>query len=81
MTADTVRLPRPHRQRLSDAQALNRIAVVLGSCEEWSSDMLESIALLVTTTGRPPVGDQTDKDLAMYRRAADRLGYYHDGEE
>jgi hypothetical protein len=76
----SVRIPRPGKRQLTDATALNYIAVALGASEEWDSGALEDIAEWVRMTGRPQVGDQSDADLAMYRRAADRLGIGHDGD-
>lgn len=68
--------------KTSDTQALNQIAVYMGSQESWDGgDVCEIVAEIVASTGRPPVGDQSPADLAMYRRWADRLGWQHDGDE
>ena len=78
-TADT-QLPRPHPIRLSDREALDRIAIFMGSREEWNGgDVCERVAQIIAETGRPPVGDQDDVVLADYRRHADLLNQQHDG--
>jgi hypothetical protein len=79
--SDRTAIRRNHAARLTDTQAINHIAALLGASEEWDSGMIESVAQFVGWTGRPRVGDQSPKALAMYRRAADRLGIAHDGED
>lgn len=76
-----IRLPRGKRA-ISDTQALNEIAVFMGSHEDWNGgDVCEVVAETLARTGRPGVGDQSPEDLAMYRRHADNLGWQHDGED
>ncbi len=77
---ENISVPRVNTPRYTDTQAMNRIAILLGSHAKWDASLLEAIADLVNATGRPTVGDQSEKDLAMYRRAADRIGYIHDGD-
>lgn len=75
-------VPTPHPRHISDREALDQIAVFLGSHAEWvGGDVCEHVAEVLAATGRPPVGTQTPADLAMYRRLADGLGYAHDGPE
>ncbi len=68
-------------QKLTDTQALNTIAAILGANSEWSSEMLEWIADVVGQTKRPHPGDTTPEELAGYRAQADALGIWHDGED
>lgn len=63
---------------------LDRVATMLGSCEEWSgADMLEAIAWEINRSGvyDHPVSDQPDEALAFWRARADALGIDHDGED
>lgn len=67
------------KPNITNNEALNMIATLLGANAEWDVEMLESIAIIVGETGRPFPGDQSDTVLAMYRRAADRMDIEHDG--
>lgn len=69
------------KRTISDEEALNQIGVFLGSQEQWNGgDVCELVAEILEATGRPPVGDQSPKDLKMYRALAGQLGYQHDGD-
>ena len=48
-----------------EARALDRLALMLGTAPEWDSDMLESIALIVSSV-RPNVGDSADTYVADF---------------
>lgn len=48
--------------KLTDRQAMNELAIMLGEATEWRSpaDYLETIANLVASTDRPHPGDRID---------------------
>lgn len=76
-------MPTMPKRKMSDRQALDRIAAMLGSNTTWDSpaDYLTDIANLIQDTGRLHPGDQPPDVLAYYRGEADRFGYAHDGDE
>lgn len=64
---------------VTNAEAVDHIAALLGSHEEWPVEALEWIADIVGDTGRPHPGNQSPDTLSRYRKLADELGYEHDG--
>jgi len=64
---------------LTESQAMDRIAALLGSRESWSGESISEIAEIVGKTYRPDPGSRNINVMNYYRRRADALGIDYPG--